>query len=335
MRTIILLTLFCLSPIWVFTQNSRTVKNDSITLKVLIPDFRQRNYDYLNMLLTSFKYYFHDGLAFENKKDGRIRVEIRIKGDTSVKLNLLKIEDAIATNLVSNNRLTTLQGFPMTKNFSYDATVILLNTKNETAYIDSTYRAQGEQLKVLELKVKELLEIEPPLSRIPFSQKLKVGDFAPDVCLVGSRKLSERRGSVVVLSFYPAAFSGNRKLPSSFTFTPLISCVGQIESLAKIPPFYNIKDISSLGHEIYAITSSTDALIQLWRVWMAKPNIRFINDADYYISKSFNSYHASGFNNRFTYIIGKDGRILYISPNFDFGDEAEIHDIIVKEIKKY
>ena len=331
MRINILSLIFCLLPILAFSQSSNAVKNDSVTLKVFIPDFRQKNYDYLEMLLTSFKYYFHEGLAFENKKDCRVKIEISVKGDTSYKLTSFKLEKTIPSYFDKNNNFYELKGFSKPKPHNDDATIILLNAQNEIKYVDSTYRAQGEHLKILESKIKNALAIKPPLSKIGFSPLLKIGDFAPDVHLGMNRKLSDLKGLVVVLSFYPAAFSGN-KTPSNPTH---ITCVGQISSLATIQPFYNFKNISSRGYETYAITSSTDALIQLWRVWMATSNIHFINDTDYSISKSFNSYNNNGYNNRYTYIIGKDGKIAYINPSFYFGEEVQIQSIIVKERSKH
>ena len=48
----------------------------------------------------------------------------------------------------------------------------------------------------------------------------------------------------------------------------------------------------------------------------------------------YNSYNTLGYNNRATYIIDKNGTIVYANPDFTFEDEARFPMILENLISK-
>lgn len=335
-----LIFLLVFVPIFVFSQSNGVVSDthDSLTLRVYVPTIDTRTCDYFQMLHTSFNHYFVEGLAFANKKECRVKVEMYVR-DIDQKFNLSAAnlpKTSISIQVDQFKYLFEQNQIAIPRTPSADATVVLLDGQQKEIYRDINYRAQGEHLKVLEAKVKEALGIKQPLTPFTFSGTLKIGDIAPNVALTDKVKLADLKGKVVVLSFYPAAFSGNKETPNPFDLhkTLMISCIGQIGLLdvIKIPTYVGAMQLNEA--EIYAITSSTEPLLQLWRISLSTIKVKYINDLDYTISKMYHSYNPDGYNKRYTYVIGKTGKIAFIDAAFYFGDESKIQEVIQREMKK-
>ena len=76
------------------------------------------------------------------------------------------------------------------------------STQTMIWFLFSNYRAQGENAgERLENKLKELNGIALKVKTQPLKKALKVGDAAPDFQIDAERKLSDLRGSVVLISF--------------------------------------------------------------------------------------------------------------------------------------
>lgn len=57
-----------------------------------------------------------------------------------------------------------------------------------------------------------------------------------------------------------------------------------------------------------------------------------MNDENYAISLMYNSYNRLGYNNRATYVIDKNGIIVYANQDLTFEDEAKFPTILEKII---
>ena len=245
-----------------------------------------------------------------------------------------KIYNAIGLKPFKQNSVSTI--IP-TNNFSNNVLVessvlFLVDQNNKILMRDNDYRAQGEHLKPLEKLVKRVLKIDEIKINFTKNNTLKVGDKAPDFILNGpnyktnsTEKFLDDKSTFKVLTFYPAAFSG-QILPdfTSIDTKAAMTCAAQIQLIDHNPL---LKDVKS-----YAISSSTNPLLEVWKSALRTNNIMYLNDENYTISLMYNSYNRLGYNNRATYVIDKNGIIVYANPDLTFEDEAKFPVILERII---
>lgn len=294
--------------------------------------------EYASMLTQSFYYYFDQKQAFEKLPKSPTTKIFFIVND--------KVDAARSTqnilgkmNVIYDEKGAYFKNFeiahPISKNA--DSTVVLLDSKDKIVLIDKNYRAQGEHLKPLEYKLKELNGINLKISAKPQLKELKIGDIAPDFQINANQKLSDLRGNVVLISFYPAAFSGvlpkqanlgllSLSSASKISDPDLMSCAVQIEKLDFKLPTNEAKRI--------VISSSTNSLLSNWQNALKTQNIIYANDADYSTSLKYNSYNPNGYNNRVSVIIDRKGKIAYIDKSFENKDEAILNAKLGELLKK-
>ncbi len=301
------------------------------TIVVFIPSLTE-DCEYASMLTQSFYYYFDQKLAFEKLSKSPVTKIVLVVRD---KIDAAKSTQNIIgkMNVIYDEKGELFETFgvnqPSSKNA--DSAVVLLDSANTIAFIDKNYRSQGEHLKPLENKLKELIGIKPIVSFNPHQKSLKVGDTAPDFQISEKQKLSDLRGKIVLISFYPAAFSG--KLPKLNTGQvpissdqDLITCAVQIEKLDFKLPTEEAKRI--------VISSSTNSILSNWQKVLNTQNIIYANDADYSTSLKYMSYNPNGYNNRVSVIIGRQGRIAYIDKSFESKDEEILNAKLNELLKK-
>lgn len=304
------------------------------TIIVFIPSLTE-DCEYASMLTQSFYYYFDQKLAFEKLPKSpatKIFVVVRDKIDAARSTqNIIGKMNVIYDEKGENfNAFEVAQ--PNSKNA--DSTVVLLDSADTIALIDKNYRAQGEHLKPLENRLKELNGIKTKTSSN--QKELKVGDTAPDFQISETQKLSDLRGKVVLLSFYPAAFSGILPKPINLSLLAnptsiisdkdLMSCAIQIEKLDFTLPNEEAKRI--------VISSSTNSILYNWQQVLKTQNIIYANDADYSTSLKYGSYNPNGYNNRVSVIVDREGRIAYIDKSFESKDEEILNAKLNEVLKK-
>ncbi|HQU85552.1 MAG TPA: redoxin family protein, partial [Pyrinomonadaceae bacterium] len=294
--------------------------------------------DYASMLTQSFYYYFDQKLAFENlAKSPQTEIFLVVNDKQNAARSTQNIFGKMNVIYDEKGEMFASFGMSLPKDKNADSTVILLDANEKIALIDKNYRAQGEHLKPLENKLKELNGIYKKTVSPTQAKPLKLGSVAPDFQVDKTTKLSNLRGNVVLLSFYPAAFSGTLPKPAeeiSYLKVPLftdkvnsMSCAVQIERLDTIKkPKLEAKRIM--------ISSSTDSLLGKWKDVLGTHNVEFANDADYSIAQKYFSYNPNGYNNRVSVIIDKKGKIAYIDESFDFNDEEILNKKIDELLKK-
>jgi peroxiredoxin len=253
-----------------------------------------------------------------------------------------------------------------------NSTVVLLDSNEKIALVDTAYRAQGEHLKPLESKLKALNGIDATVSTAPASKPLKVGDIAPNFLVHGGQTLRDLRGKVVLVSFYPAAFSGSfpkpydvapaeagkraseqtASTPAGISAAPLPQGVTKTASGSYIIDGRSVdmKSLISCSYQILEldkqpadpiktakrilVSSSTPPLLEQWRSALNTSNIIYANDPDYWISKQYLSYNPAGYNNRVSVIVDQTGKIAYIDDSFDTPDEPVIEGKIKELLDK-
>lgn len=306
-----------------------SAKTDN-TIIVFIPTLTE-DCEYASMLTQSFYYYFDQKLAFQKlPKSPETQIFFVVRD----KINAAKSTQNIIgkMNVLYDEKGEYFNEFeisqPGSKNA--DSTVVLLDSNNKIVLIDKNYRAQGEHLKPLENKLKELNGINVKVSKNLTQKELKVGDIAPDFQINETQKLSNLRGKVILISFYPAAFSGilpklNSVNVPVFSDKDLISCAVQIEKLDLKIPSEEAKRI--------VISNSTTPILFNWQKALNTQNIIYANDADYSTSLKYGSYNPNGYNNRVSVIIDRKGKIAYIDKSFEAKDE-EILNAKLDELLK-
>jgi peroxiredoxin len=323
------------------------------TLVAFVPSLQYEN-EYASMMTQGFYYYFDQRLAFEGdnfsvKPETQIVYVVRDKQDDARSIpNILGNAKAIYDE---KGEIFTHFGVKQSPYKNFDSTLVLVDKSGTIAYIDDRYRSQGEHLKPLETKLKELNGIRPPG---PVSgNKLKIGDRAPDFRINDTEMLSDLRGHVVLLSFYPAAFSGTipRRFQSSdethlVTVTPgalrikdleVMTCISQISILDKVPRWFKRDKPERPKDEArrIAISSSTPSLLQSWKGLIGTNNIEYANDPDYSVSASYSAYNPLGYNNRVSVIVDRKGKIAFIDSDFSADDEAilnrKIQDLLARK----
>jgi peroxiredoxin len=305
------------------------------TIVVFIPSLTS-DCDYASMLTQSFYYYFDQKLAFEGLKKApvtKIFLVVNDKPDEAKStMNILG-----GMNVIYDEKGDWFSHFevggPAGK--SADSTVVLLDSKDVIAHIDRAYRAQGEHLKPLENKLRELNGLYEKV--IPAKKTLKVGDKAPDFRVNEKEMLSDLRGTVVLLSFYPAAFSGTLPKPGeirAFVISPLFggpqveTCIAQIKAIDLVP-----RKTPKEPRRIM-ISSSTTSILNKWKQVIGTYNVEYANDPDYSVSSQYFSYNPQGYNNRVSVIVDQKGKVAYIDPDFTFNDEAVLNEKMYVLAKK-
>lgn len=292
---------------------------------------------YASMLTQSFYYYFDQHLAFEGlSKDPPTRIFLVVADKQNAAKSTQNIIGGMSVIYDETGEIFRHFGIKTPSGKNADSTAILLDSKQTVALIDEHYRSQGEHLKPLENKLKELNGIYNGVRIASPGSSLKIGEMAPEFRVNRDKMLSDLRGRVVLVSFYPAAFSGTLPSPSALTPGKLnaispMSCILQIETLDR--PSLVQKDVAKK----IVISSSTDSLLTKWREVLGAESLEFTNDPDYSISSRYFSYNPAGYNNRVSVIIDQKGRIAYIDDNFEPGDgqilEAKVAELITNKSK--
>lgn len=323
------------------------------TIVVLSPSLASDN-AYASMLTTSLKYYFTDGLAFDNqikKPNVEVIYVVNTEEPTTsqprnsweapfVKDNRMYdakgvVNRALGVKVFNNQTTNFTEQLSFATQKETPSSILYLLDKDYTILaIDEDYRAQGEHLKPIEDRLKSYLGVQQnnrPTKQTP----LKVGDKAPDFVLHNPeaaanspQKLSDISDKFKVITFYPAAFSG--EVLSDFAnvnHNVGMSCATQIQLIDHHPAMKEV--------EMFAISSSTPALLKLWKKALKTDRITYLNDEDYSIARQYNAYNPLGYSNRATYILSKDNTILYANESFSFEDEEKFPTLLEELIEKY
>lgn len=301
--------------------------------------------DYASMLTQSFYYYFVERLAFENlPKSPRVQIVLIVNDKRTDKANLKNITTGMDVVFDEKGEIFSSFGVSPPTNKNADSTVILLDSKNTVSFADENYRSQGEHLKPLENKLKDLNGIYFQPKPVEKMLPLKVGAKAPDFRVDDKTMLSDLKGRVVLISFYPAAFSGTlpkpvEPVPSNleiFRINPNsgiridsnrgMSCDLQLDGL----------DVGSVyrTEKRIVISASTNSLLEKWQNVLDTSNIQYANDPDYSVSKSYGSYNQNGYNNRVSVIVDRKGKIAFIDDSFEYNDETVINAKIEELLRK-
>lgn len=324
------------------------------TLVAFVPSLQYEN-EYASMMTQGFYYYFDQRLAFGHagfmyNPETEIVYVVRDKQDDARSIpNIMGSAKAIYDE---KGELFAYFGVKQSPHKNFDSTVILVDRNGAIAYVDDGYRSQGEHLKPLENKLKDLYGV---LRKIPGSnanKALKIGDQAPDLWISDKERLSDLRGYVVLLSFYPAAFSGvfpgrdpsNEEVSvatvnlRSLRVSDLetMTCIRQITSLDKHGYFSADRTLRKPKNEArrIAISSSTPALLMSWKGLLGTNNIEYANDPDYSASVSYSAYNPLGYNNRVSVIVDRKGKVAFIDTDYSFADEEVLNRKLEELLKK-
>ena len=253
-------------------------------------------------------------------------------------------------------RIAQATGVSLPRADRADATVLLIDSDGVVRWRDDGFRAQGEHLKPLEAAVKSLLGVADSIAPAPAEDPPEVGDVAPDFAIdmpqtppwaargrgsrapVGDTRLSALRGKVVVLSFYPAAFSGTLPLIEGDAEEialaardrerrRMMSCAIQLDELDMLAP-----DHALLGDVVkLAVSASTPELLDAWRRTLRTRDLHYVNDADYGIARRYGSYDAkAGYNLRKVFVIDGAGRVAYVDDDYEPGDAGALAEAVAK-----
>ncbi len=363
-------------PIEVINPELKNAKNYKIV--VFMPTISDQT-EYSSMLVQAFKHYFVSKLAFAPEVRDQVKLDIVLLTQKDVPLYqegkqpvassttdqfivpsfglmadekmLADIRTQIYSNLYDTKgmtvkksidpKLTTLLALPDLNNPDANSILFLLDENNRVVLKDDEYRGQGEHLKPLEHTIKTMLKLPVPKYIATQGKALQVGSMAPDVALMDGKKLSDYKGSVVVLAFYPAAFSGTfnagqmvEKEARSRQFA-MMSCVGEIRSLYRAIDAAPGKMLSVF----FTISESTPELLTLWRsIFERQLNTGYVNDQDYAIAQAYSAIHStkSGayYHDRTTVIVDQNGKIAYLNKDYQYQDESIVQQVIAKLLKK-
>jgi peroxiredoxin len=324
------------------------------TIVAFVPSLQYEN-EYASMMTQGFYHYFDQRYAFEgegfmNKPETQIVYVVRDKQDDARSIpNIMGGAKAIYDE---NGELFSFFGVKQSPYKNFDSTVLLIDKTGKIAYIDDSYRSQGEHLKPLENKLKELSGIQVKAPAVKGNPALKIGAAAPDFQVNEKEKLSDLRGYVVLLSFYPAAFSGTipRRYQSGdeaslatvnyaglrINQLEMMTCAIQISSLDKKlkAPRSDKPDRPKNEARRIAISSSTPMLLQSWKGLLGTTNFEYANDPDYSVARSYSAYNPLGYSNRVSVIVDRKGRIAYVDTDFSLRDEQVLNRKIEELLSK-
>lgn len=258
------------------------------------------------------------------------------------------------------SRIAQATGVQVPRADRADATVLLIDKDGVVRWRDDAFRAQGEHLKPLEAAVKSLLGVVDTVAPASAEAAPDVGDAAPDFVIdmpqtppwavrgrpghapVEDTRLSALRGKVVVLSFYPAPFSGTLPLIEGDAEEialaardrerrRMMSCAIQLDELDALAPDYAL-----LGDVVkLAVTASTPELLDAWRRTLRTKDLHYLNDADYGIARRYGSYDAkAGYNLRKVFVIDAAGRVAYVDDDYRPSDAGALSAAVAKAAKK-
>ncbi|MDR3273391.1 MAG: redoxin domain-containing protein [Flavobacteriaceae bacterium] len=312
------------------------LNSSHVKIVVFMPSLSEKT-EYASMIVQAFKNYFVEKLAFAPENRDNVNIDIILvaqnKDKNEIKPNELLVEDLFDTQGMNvfysiNRKLKSLLNLPSLENDEDDSVLFLLDENNFIVWRDDRYRGQGEHLKPLEYKIKEWLHLPYPKIETANFPDLQTGNSAPDVLLEGM-KLSDYKGSIVVLTFYPAAYSGVVDVKKWIKRIidlkrEMMMCAIQIHS------FDSISLLTGRNVNYFAVTESTAEILNNWRDVMNAYHIRYINDFDYSVSQAFGAYNQEGYNNRLTVIIDPQGKIAYVDKNYTLSKEVDIQTIIQK-----
>ncbi|HCN36372.1 MAG: redoxin family protein [Ignavibacteria bacterium] len=316
--------------------------NNSYKIIVFTPSLSVKN-EYAEMMTYALTNYFAKGYAFENKN---------IAGSNN--LNNISLQNKIDVLLIVNDGIKPFyQSYENLKDLSikYDpdglyfeklnvskpekinssSVLYALNSDNEIIYFDNDYKGQGEHLKPLEYAIKKEMNGQS-LPLLTVNNYLKSGDNAPQLKIDNEIYLSDYKGKKIVLTFYPAAFSGVLPEQNYSNPYPVMSCAVQLSSFDKIKPISSQIYHSELEDEVIylAVSNSSPQLLKLWADYLKTENIKYVNDDDFSISMAYNSYNPSGFSTRSTFVIDREGVIKYISWDYNAEEEYVIQEELAK-----
>lgn len=303
--------------------------------------------EYASMIVQAFKNYFVDKLAF-NPIDrpnadidivfviGKQRPSIVKPKDYKPLLYFgMDNREAVLNNLFNTTGMYNCQvedsifsqlSIPLIEDYNASSTLFLLDGDNSILWRDDDYRGQGEHLKPLEYKVKNLLGIATPVPQMN-SEKVKVGDTLSEEIMIADKKISEYKDNILVLTFYPAAYSGVFDIESmvrriSDQRLAMMSCAVQISSLDKMYMLANS------GVHYFAISESTAEILNNWKSALGTHHVQYLNDEDYSLAGVFGAYNPKGYCNRVTIVIDKDGKIAYMNKDYTLDKEPEIQAVV-------
>ena len=363
-------------PIEAISPELKNAKNYKIV--VFMPTISDQT-EYSSMLVQAFKHYFVSKLAFAPEVRDQVKLDIVLLTQKDVPLYqegkqpvassgsdqvvvpsfglmadekmLADIRTQIYANLYDTQgmmvkksidpKLATLLALPDLSDPNVNSILFLLDENNRVVLKDTEYRGQGEHLKPLDHTIKNRLKLSVPQYAETQSKALQVGDMAPDVVLMEGKKLSDYKGSVVVLAFYPAAFSGTfnagqmvEKEARSRQFA-MMSCMGEIRSL------YRAIDAApgKTPTVFFTVSESTPELLTLWRsIFERQVNTGYVNDQDYSIAKAYQAITRTDagatYHDRTTVIVDQTGKIAYLTKNYEYQDERKVLEEITKLLKK-
>jgi peroxiredoxin len=281
------------------------------------------------MLTQSFYYYFDQRLAFDGlAKSPTVRIVIVVRDKQDEGKSTLNLLGGMTVIYDEKGELFSAAGVRQPVGKDADTTLVLLDRDRVVRFIDDAYRSQGEHLKPFENKLKELNGIAVNLKSQAPTKPLKVGQTAPDFRVNATEMLSDLRGTPVLLSFYPAAFSGTLPRPiwldidlALFDMSPskmeMMSCFFQINSLD------NRIKIKKEPRRI-VITNSTGPLIDKWKALLATRNVEYANDPDHSVATSYFAHNPAGYSNRVSVIIDQKGKIAYIDTDYTLDDQRTL-----------
>jgi peroxiredoxin len=297
--------------------------------------------EYASMLTQSFHYYFEQGLAFEGLgKQPKVRIYLIVGDKPNEQKSTQNRLEGMTVVFDEKGVLFSAFGLTLPKDKNADSRVLLLDSEDKIAFLDPGYRAQGEHLKPLEAKLRELSGIQSKLALTRPANSLRVGDPAPDFLINANTRLSSLRGEVVLISFYPAAFSGLIPKPfdpstitlttatiSPIKFEQMMICSVQLDKLDKI------KVQAPREPKRIAVSSSTPSLLKKWSELLGTHHIVYANDPDYSIANAYFSYNPGGYCNRVSVIVDKKGKIAYIDESFDAADDEILNAKMAKLLR--
>ncbi|MGL4230608.1 MAG: redoxin domain-containing protein [Casimicrobium sp.] len=205
------------------------------------------------------------------------------------------------------------------------ATVFLLDENNVIRWRDDDYRAQGEHLKPLERTVKALLGVPDAIAAVsPQLKPLTVGDIAPNFKISEKTYLTDLRGKTVLVTFYPAAFSGTLDMSMC-----TMCCFAHLRLLANshgLTEFAGVRlHESQRAIERIAISASTETLLTNWSTTLNASGMTFVNDPDYAISQAYESYdRGNGHNRRTVFIVDPKGKIAFVDWDYKREDTEQV-----------
>lgn len=326
-----------LFPLDKLPADTQYKKQPDYTILAFVPAL-DTSCPYAGMLSQAFYYYFTQKLAFEDwEKKPEVRVRYLVKKPTDFFAER-QARSVTSGAQVADGAQKYFHQFslPVPQQGSASSVVFLLDAEGRVLLRDDAYEAQGEHLKPLENTLKNHAgKGEAPLAWAP-SRPIQVGDEAPDFDLGNGKRLSDLKGEVVLLSFYPAAFSG-RLEPEAELEIPLeelMSCRTQIRELDEIQLVVDDLGVGKRYSKLM-ISSSTPSLLKAWAEVLGTHDVQYVNDPGHITARKYGSYLLDGYNRRVSCIIDRAGRIAYIDADYSPEDDdllqARMQELLSKE----